>query len=399
MSVDMTTQSIAVGDNWVKVGNDYVGSQPNGATSFGDAALLLTVPDGVTDGSRFTISTDGTNPFGTLDVSKTYSSVIELASLTDGQQVPALGLGGFSSETSGVRLAVFMEEGAKRRASLLSILAENDGDNNGAANSALVLDHGAGIPENTKILWSSVDRATAKSSGGVDGQWKVRRLGTADNITDNSSELVLFRTENDGGGNGLNYNARSADGDINHSAQSGGTITNNNMPAMDDTWRRIDQFIDTGTDATYDGSVRIVGHYPDLSAAPALLALVEFDGTAVWPDAVRVYGAGGVDRFRYFIFQNFFGNGDGAEPLKDFGAEVRHENIFIQVGSYKRFELCNNATYANATKNEIQPHDTWATGEVEGVIVKGSFSKGDTAWVHQIDENNASVASLEVIVQ
>jgi hypothetical protein len=30
MAVDMTTQSIAVGDNWVKVGNDYVGDNPSG---------------------------------------------------------------------------------------------------------------------------------------------------------------------------------------------------------------------------------------------------------------------------------------------------------------------------------------------------------------------------------
>ena len=31
MAVNMTSQSIAVGDNWTKVGNDYVGSSPNGA--------------------------------------------------------------------------------------------------------------------------------------------------------------------------------------------------------------------------------------------------------------------------------------------------------------------------------------------------------------------------------
>lgn len=33
MSVDMTTQSIAVADNWEKVGNDYIGSSPSGAVS------------------------------------------------------------------------------------------------------------------------------------------------------------------------------------------------------------------------------------------------------------------------------------------------------------------------------------------------------------------------------
>ena len=32
MAVNMTAQSIAVGDNWTKAGNDYVGSSPNGVT-------------------------------------------------------------------------------------------------------------------------------------------------------------------------------------------------------------------------------------------------------------------------------------------------------------------------------------------------------------------------------
>ena len=33
MSVNMTAQSIAVGDNWTKVGNDYVGNNPSGAVA------------------------------------------------------------------------------------------------------------------------------------------------------------------------------------------------------------------------------------------------------------------------------------------------------------------------------------------------------------------------------
>ena len=64
MAVNMTSQSIAVGDNWVKVGNDYVGSSPNGATNGGTAALGWSAPSGLADGNTLTITTDGTNPFG-----------------------------------------------------------------------------------------------------------------------------------------------------------------------------------------------------------------------------------------------------------------------------------------------------------------------------------------------
>lgn len=59
MSVNMTTQTIAVGDNWTKVGDEYVGDNPLGVSSFGDAAL-----GGSISGSTITVSTDGTYSFG-----------------------------------------------------------------------------------------------------------------------------------------------------------------------------------------------------------------------------------------------------------------------------------------------------------------------------------------------
>ena len=65
MSVIMTAQSIAVGDNWVKVGNDYVGDNPSGSTSGGNAALGWSAPSGLSDGNTLTITTDGTYSFGT----------------------------------------------------------------------------------------------------------------------------------------------------------------------------------------------------------------------------------------------------------------------------------------------------------------------------------------------
>jgi len=40
MAVNMTAQSIAVGDNWVKVGNDYVGDQPSGGGGSADVLLF-----------------------------------------------------------------------------------------------------------------------------------------------------------------------------------------------------------------------------------------------------------------------------------------------------------------------------------------------------------------------
>ena len=60
MSVNMTAQTIAVGDNWTKVGNDYVGDNQGGAVSFGTAAL-----GGTLTGDTLALTTDGTYSFGT----------------------------------------------------------------------------------------------------------------------------------------------------------------------------------------------------------------------------------------------------------------------------------------------------------------------------------------------
>lgn len=72
MSVDMTTQVVAVGDNWTKVGNDYVGSSPNGAVSGGNAALGWSAANGVADNESITITTDGTYSFGTKSNAKPF---------------------------------------------------------------------------------------------------------------------------------------------------------------------------------------------------------------------------------------------------------------------------------------------------------------------------------------
>lgn len=62
--VNMTAQTVAVGDNWVKVGNSYVGDRPAGPISGGTAALGWSAPNGLVEGDTLTISTDGTNSFG-----------------------------------------------------------------------------------------------------------------------------------------------------------------------------------------------------------------------------------------------------------------------------------------------------------------------------------------------
>jgi len=64
MAVNMTAQSIAVGNDWVKSGNSYVGDQPSGSTSGGTAALGWSAPSGLSDGNTLTITTDGTYSFG-----------------------------------------------------------------------------------------------------------------------------------------------------------------------------------------------------------------------------------------------------------------------------------------------------------------------------------------------
>lgn len=343
--------------------------------------------------------------FGTLDLSKVFSSSESLSGLADGAQVPVTPIDGFFSQTTGARLAVYMEDGAKNRVSGSPvILCENSGDSNGPANSTLVFDYGSGIPEGTKVFWSSWDRFTAKAPDTLpDGQWKLRRLGSHNDIVDlgsrgdtNGSEIVLFRTKEIGGNNAINYVVRtSADpAGVPHFPDSG-TTDNINQPQLDDQWRRIDQRIVTGTYTNADGDVSVLGHYPDSSAPPALLPFVEYVAGVTYPAAEKVYAAAS-NQFRYFIHQNFFGNGISTYPMSSYGGEVRHDDIYICVGSFKRVELCNSATYSASTHNEILYPTAWADGSVTAKV-RTSKSSG-TYYAHVIGENDTSLGYEAVTI-
>ena len=73
MAVNMTAQSIAVGDNWTKVGNDYVGSAPNGAG-------LLFTPTYLIDAEGATI---GQNYIGSASDQFTGDATLSIAQNTN----------------------------------------------------------------------------------------------------------------------------------------------------------------------------------------------------------------------------------------------------------------------------------------------------------------------------
>lgn len=81
--VNMTAQTVAVGDNWVKVGNSYIGSSPNGAVTGGTSALSWATPSGLADGNSLTIATDGTNPFG--DTGPNFVMLVDAYKLSTGK--------------------------------------------------------------------------------------------------------------------------------------------------------------------------------------------------------------------------------------------------------------------------------------------------------------------------
>jgi len=67
MSINMTGQTLLVKQGWPRDGSgQYVGSNPNTSdTSGGTPALAWSAPSGLVEGETLTITTDGTNPFGT----------------------------------------------------------------------------------------------------------------------------------------------------------------------------------------------------------------------------------------------------------------------------------------------------------------------------------------------
>lgn len=231
-------------------------------------------------------------------------------------------------------------------------------------------DYGADIPEQTRIY---ISWWTKKDSLNNVGQWKLLRLNSTNSITDGHPQMRFF--------------AWPA-ADDQHSTQSDATTGTTyfgvgNMPTGDDSWYRVEVEILTSTQGVKNGNVGQRLHHAGVIANKTWS--YSGDASPKWP-TIRTYDSSA--RFRWILFQNYLGNG-----IND--GDIWHDDHYIQVGTFKRVELCDSATYASATVREIQKPTAWSDGSVTVTLNKGGLSTG-TYFLHVVGENNTSLGYREI---
>ncbi|MFL0809317.1 MAG: hypothetical protein K6L76_02765 [Agarilytica sp.] len=230
-------------------------------------------------------------------------------------------------------------------------------------------DYGRSIPEDTPIYISWWVR---KDWGNHSGQWKMFRLAYQNNIQDQGTELMMSNWTSSNlflARPGDNYN----DYAMTYYGNSGAYPSENNV------WYRMEMLVTTSTQGNKDGHVDIKIH--DTSTGEIRNTSFSFSGDTS-PYFPNIYTYNVDKRYRWFLWQNYRGN--GMDNLK-----VWMDDMYVQVGTHKRIELCDSATWSNCSSREIQKPTQWSDNAISVNLNRGGF-KNDAQqyYLYVVDENN-----------
>jgi hypothetical protein len=140
-------------------------------------------------------------------------------------------------------------------------------------------------------------------------------------------------------------------------------------------WYHMKYIVEVSTDDTADGEFHLVA---------------EHGGDVDTVDQTNLETrSGGDPDFRYFIFGLYLDipSGDSSDSWYD--------DIFIQIGTQARVEICDASTLAASTHCEIQIPTAWATDEIIAAVNQGSFASLDEQYLIVID-SDGNEGSIEL---
>jgi hypothetical protein len=140
-----------------------------------------------------------------------------------------------------------------------------------------------------------------------------------------------------------------------------------------DKWIRYEVYAEESSDdGMRDGTIKVYRHYQ----TSVVSAFKDYDNDII----TRATGV--TNRWRYFIFQNYWGNISTGSGTKE---KVYIDDIFIQVGTQARVEIGDSPTWANCKHREIQVPTAWASSRVAFTFNQGSFAAGGSVYLYVVD--------------
>lgn len=342
-----------------------------------------------TDGGTIVITGSG---FGShsLDAGMIGKKNEIMHSTSSGSRLPSNSI--WTNGGSSVRAPLYVVSNNHSRVAGQKVITGMLDSSGGHYNAPLVYDHGSPIGEGEKIFFTYWVKMHCEES--ADGQWKMWRLTNTDSISDHIGEIDYFNWD---GHSSLpirnSYTGKATTRTtswIQSSMNPSGAL--NYVPQHGvGSWSRVEVQVKTSDYNQVNGELHLIMHRRDFSGAPYDLQHRNYENDWPWP-ATMTY-TNNSERFRYVILQNYIGN-NGYESVTT--KDVFMEDVYIQVGTWKRVEMCESADWSSCGHREIQFPTSWSDTSIEVELNFGSFTAGTIVYLHVIGEDNQSLSNYPI---
>ncbi|MBE0598258.1 MAG: hypothetical protein IH614_13400 [Desulfuromonadales bacterium] len=226
-----------------------------------------------------------------------------------------------------------------------------DGVNTGDGRFGLTYDPGA------PVTFGYVSWMVYIDTGGASGQWKMFRMNWENNVQDTFPEVVLFNWF----GSSDTLNIRRSKEDITARHYPG------RLPEAGE-WVRMELYLQpSSAPGVGDGSVEVWAHRP----GQVIEKIADHQNLVT-------YGPGESRLWRYFVFQNYQGNGLGGR------SRVWMDDLYIQ-GTRARVEIGNAPTWSACTQREVQKPAAWDDSAITLSLNQGTFAAGQQVYLYVVD--------------
>lgn len=212
--------------------------------------------------------------------------------------------------------------------------------------------------------------------GGIDGSFIFQQWYTADN-TDSPYNIVEC-VWND-------YAQCYWDG----VAHFGGSAGDPAIPHG--KWVRLEWYgKESSGDNILDGELSYICH-PQSAVPYQILVEGPYAGSNLIKTRVHV----GEARWRWIVLENYWGQNTGGDGTNE---KAYWDDIYIQVGTQARVEICDNAIWANRKHCEIQYPTAWTSDGLSITVTlnRGSFGTTDTAYLYVVDSTGTVSPAKEI---
>jgi hypothetical protein len=217
-------------------------------------------------------------------------------------------------------------------------------------------------------------------------QWKMFRFTPTGNLTGTSPIFGLSQWPASDGTCSQAYHSTGYPIDDTNEIGGNDAVPNGNMwrdcfPRSQ--WYRMEIFAEESDINTPNGT-EVIKYYDPVKNSWTLWS-------AYWNDIIT--RARSQDNWEWLHLSMYIGNSSVGKDV-----DAYWDNVYLQRGTFARFELCDSSTWSSCKNREVQKPLSWSNGSVQLSINTGTFTNGQQAYLIALDDNNNPSAGYPVTI-